>query len=214
MNSSNRRVFFEVLIILIVMTALSLLIPAIKGPLEILVVIYFIVERFLRHRSWSEIGFKPKTFFKDLLANWWLVVLVGLVTQLIPILIAKTILPEYLAHIQERLPLDISGSIGTLAVSLLVATLAEELVYRALFQERLAWGLGTPLALVLVALVFAAMHWAPGKAAVVFTDLVFVAIDALIYGAIFARCKNIFVAWLAHFLADVVGLGLIIALLC
>jgi membrane protease YdiL (CAAX protease family) len=213
MNSSNRRVFFEVLIILIVMTALSLLIPTIKGPLEILVVIYFIVERFLRHRTWSEIGFKPKTFFKDLLANWWLVVLVGLVTQLIPILIAKTILPEYLPHIQERLPLDISGSIGTLAVSLLVATLAEELVYRALFQERLAWGLGTPLALALVALVFAAMHWAPGKAAIVFTDLVFVAIDALIYGAIFARCKNIFVAWLAHFLADVVGLGLIIALL-
>jgi len=213
MNSSNRRVFFEVLIILIVMTALSLLIPAIKGPLEILVVIYFIVERFLRHRSWSEIGFKPKTFFKDLLANWWLIMLVGLVTQLIPILIAKTILPEYLAHIQERLPLDISGSIGTLAVSLLVATLAEELVYRALFQERLAWGLGTPLALALVALVFAAMHWAPGKAEVVFTDLVFVAIDAVIYGAIFARSKNIFVAWLAHFLADVVGLGLIIALL-
>jgi uncharacterized protein len=212
-NSSNRRVFFEVLIILIVMTALSLLIPAIKGPLEILVVVYFIVERFLRHRSWSEIGFKPKTFFKDLLANWWLVMMVGLVTQLIPILIAKTILPDYLAHIQERLPLDISGSIGTLAVSLLVATLAEEMVYRALFQERLAWGLGTPLALALVALVFAAMHWAPGKAAVVFTDLVFVAIDAVIYGAIFARCKNIFVAWLAHFLADVVGLGLIIALL-
>lgn len=213
MNSSNRRVFFEVLIILIVMTALSLLIPAVKGPLEILVVIYFIVERFLRHRTWSEIGFKPKTFFKDLLANWWLIVLVGLVTQLIPILIAKTVLPEYLAHIQERLPLDISGSIGILAVSLLVGTLAEELVYRALFQERLAWGLGIPLALGLVALVFATMHWAPGKAAVVFTDLAFVAIDAVIYGAIFARCKNIFVAWLAHFLADVVGLGLIIAIL-
>ena len=213
MKSSNRHVFIEVLILLIVMTVLSLLVPAIKGPLEILVVIYFIVERFLRHRTWSEIGFKPKTFIKDLLTNWWLVALVGFVTQLIPILIAKTILPEYLAHIQERLPLNISGSIGILAISLLFATLAEELVYRALFQERLAWGLGTPLALVLVALVFAGMHWAPGNAWVVFTDLAFVAIDAVIYGAIFARCKNIFVSWLAHFLADVVGLALIIALL-
>jgi membrane protease YdiL (CAAX protease family) len=213
MKSSNRRVFFEVLIILIVMTGLSFLVPAIKGPLEILVVVYFIVERFLRHRTWSEIGFKPNTFFKDLLANWWLVVLVGFVTQIIPILIAKTILPEYLTHIQERLPLNISASIGMLAVSLLVATLAEELVYRALFQERLAWGLGTPLALALVVLVFAAMHWAPGRPEVVFTDLAFVAIDAVIYGAIFARCKNIFVAWLAHFLADVVGLALIIILI-
>ena len=213
MKSTNRHVFFEVLIILIVMTVLSLMVPAIKGPLEIVVVVYFIGEHFLRRRSWSEIGFKPKTFFKDLQANWWLVVLVGFVTQLIPILIAKTILPEYLTHIQERLPLNISGSIGLLAVSLLVATLAEELVYRALFQERLAWGLGTPLALALVVLVFAAMHWAPGMPTVVITDLAFVAIDAVIYGAIFARCKNIFVAWLAHFLADVVGLALIIALI-
>ena len=76
--------------------------------------------------------------------------LVSIGTQLIPILIAKTILPEYLTHIQERLPLNISGSIGMLAVSLLVATLAEELVYRALFQERLSWELGTPLALSLL----------------------------------------------------------------
>jgi membrane protease YdiL (CAAX protease family) len=73
--------------------------------------------------------------------------------------------------------------------------------------------LGTPLALALVVLVFAAMHWAPGQPVVVFTDLAFVAIDAVIYGAIFARCKNIFVAWLAHFLADVVGLALIIILI-
>jgi hypothetical protein len=57
------------------------------------------------------------------------------------------------------------------------------------------------------------MHWAPGRPTVVITDLAFVAIDAVIYGAIFARCKNIFVAWLAHFLADVVGLALIIALI-
>jgi membrane protease YdiL (CAAX protease family) len=212
MTPSNRRIFFEVLAILIATTLLSFLIPAIKGLLEILVVIYFLAEAFLRHRAWTEIGFKPKAFFRDLLANWWLVLLVGFVTQLVPILIAKS-LPEYLTHIQERLPVDISAGWGVLLVTLLVGTLAEELAYRALFQERLSWGLGTPLAVLLVALVFAGMHWAPGKAAVVFTDLAFIALDGVIYGAIFARSKNIFVAWLAHFLADVVGITLLIALL-
>jgi membrane protease YdiL (CAAX protease family) len=213
MTPANRRVFFEVLALLIVTTVLSFLVPAIKGPLEMLVVIYFLVERFLRHRTWTEIGFKPRAFFSDLLANWWLVLLVVFVAQLLPILIAKSLLPEYLTHIQERLPLDLSGSWGVLLVSLLVGTLAEEIAYRALFQARLAWGLGTPLAVLLVALAFAGMHWTPGTAAVVFTDLAFVALDGVIYGTIFARSQNIFVAWLAHFLADAVGIALIIALL-
>jgi membrane protease YdiL (CAAX protease family) len=57
------------------------------------------------------------------------------------------------------------------------------------------------------------MHWAPGKAVVVFTDLAFIAIDGVIYGAIFARSKNVFVSWLAHFTADVVGIVLMIVLL-
>jgi membrane protease YdiL (CAAX protease family) len=213
MKTSNRGVFFEVLAILVVTSVLSFLAPSLKGLLEILVVIYFLVERWPRRRTWTEIGFKPKTFFKDLLANWWLVLLVGVVTQLIPILIAKSVLPEYLTHIQGRLPIDLAGGWGLILVSLLIGTLAEELAFRALFQERLSWRLGTPLAVILVALVFAAMHWAPGKAVIVFTDLAFIAIDGVLYGAIFARSKNVFVSWLAHFLADVVGIALIIALL-
>jgi len=165
------------------------LVPAIKGRLNPGGG-YFIFERFLRHRTWSEIGFKTKTFFKDLLANWWLVVLVGFITQIIPILIAKTILPEYLAHIQERLPLDISGGIGTLAILLRLPPWPRNWFTGP--YSRNAWrGIGhTPRPGIGCPGIFC-NALAPGQPVVVFTDLAFVAIDAVIYGAIFARCENI-----------------------
>jgi membrane protease YdiL (CAAX protease family) len=35
-------------------------------------------------------------------------------------------------------------------------------------------------------------------------------VDSIIYGLIFARSKNLLVAWVAHFLADVVALVLMV----
>jgi membrane protease YdiL (CAAX protease family) len=62
-------------------------------------------------------------------------------------------------------------------------------------------------------LVFAALHFAPGPALVVFVDLAMVLVDSLIYGVIFARSNNVFVSWAAHFLADIAGVVFLLALI-
>ena len=66
----------------------------------------------------------------------------------------------------------------------------------------------TATGLAAVALLFGLMHIAPGKPAIVAVDVV----EGLIYGAIFARGRNLDVFWLAHFAADVAGLGLLLLL--
>ena len=64
----------------------------------------------------------------------------------------------------------------------------------------------------MVALLFGLMHLAPGKPAIVAVDVLGVVVDGLIYGAIFARGRNLYVAWLAHFAADLAGLRLLLLL--
>ena len=91
-----------------------------------------------------------------------------------------------------------------------LATLSEELVYRGMVQQRLNWFMGAAPAILLASLVFALMHWTPGDPAIVAWDVGFVAIDSILYGAIFARGNNLWVAWLAHWAADLVGVALLL----
>ena len=56
------------------------------------------------------------------------------------------------------------------------------------------------------------MHYAPGPALIVFVDLALIVVDSIIYGIIFARSNNVFVAWVAHFLADLVGMAFLLML--
>lgn len=54
------------------------------------------------------------------------------------------------------------------------------------------------------------MHYSPGPLGVVVADLGLIVIDSILYGAIFARSKNIFVSWMAHALVDIVGVWLML----
>ncbi len=50
------------------------------------------------------------------------------------------------------------------------------------------------------------MHFAAGPTLIVIIDLFSVFIDSIIFGIIFQRSHNVLVAWIAHFLGDIVGL--------
>lgn len=199
-----RRIFYETLLIFGLTIFPSLLIPDTKNLLAFLPILYILIEKWLRKRSWAGLGFQRANFWQALKANAWLVLLVSVVVQLMVAFIARAFWPALLDHILSRVPL---GNIQLLPLLglLAVAALGEELVYRSLFQERLSWFVTPPLAIVGVALVFGLMHWAAGDLAIVATDVFLVVLDGVIYGVIFWRGKNIYVAWLAHFLANVVA---------
>jgi membrane protease YdiL (CAAX protease family) len=205
----TRGAAYEALAIMLITIVPSLVWPQLKGVLTFLPIAYLLVERRVRHRTWGDIGLDPRTTGRALRATWPLVLLVAIGMQALPVLAARAAWPELLAHILDRVPLLGQVQAGQFVFLLLLATLAEELTYRALFQDRLSWLVGAAPAVWLVAGLFGLMHIAPGNPAIVAVDVIGVIVDGALYGFIFARGHNVYAAWLAHFAADVAGLALI-----
>ena len=140
-------------------------------------------------------------------ANWRLFLLVVIVLQVIPVALFFA-LPEGVSHVLGRIP-----AVNTLTVAIaliIVLALREELVFRSLFQERFSWFIGNVPAIVFVSLIFALSHLTIGALLVLAVDLLFVFLDSVVYGLIFARSHNVLLAWLAHLSADIVGLALLL----
>ncbi len=208
----TKRILLETILV----TAVTLLgmgfLPAYKTIFALLPLVYLLVERRLRQRSWADLGFKFRTFWPDLCANWLLFALAGFVMQPAAVLWAKAYFPEFLAHVQARLPFESGIGWGVLLPLLAVSLVLEELTYRTLLQGRLAPFIGIPLAVGGTSLLFGLAHYAPGPGLVVFTDISLIVVDSILYGAMFARRNNLWVVWLAHFIGDVLGLLVIQAL--
>jgi uncharacterized protein len=205
----SRRAAYEAVVVLLLTIVPSLIWPQTKGLIGFLPIIYLLVERAVRHRTWHEIGLDPRGFLPALRITWPWVLLVAIGTQALTVFAARALWPELLAHIVGRVPLLSQMSLIAFLIPLLIGTLAEELAYRGLFQARLSWLIGTGPAVALVAIIFGLAHIASGNPAIVAVDVIGVIVDGVIYGIIFARGRNIYAGWLAHFAADVVGLVLI-----
>lgn len=209
--SPSRRLLVETGALL-AMTLLGPVIwPELKTPFVLLPLVYVFVERLMRRRSWAELGFRPKAIVRDVAANWPLIVLVGIVIQFLVVWTARTWAPAYLDHVLARLPFTLEQVVGLLPL-LMLAALGEEISYRALFQARLSWFIPTPVAIGLVSVAFGLAHWAAGDPVIVATDIGLIIVDSVIYGIIFARTHNVFVAWIAHLLANLFALGLMLTL--
>jgi membrane protease YdiL (CAAX protease family) len=187
------------------------LVPALSGLAALLAlvfpIVYLFAEKWARHRPWKDLGIKRHGFYADFRANWRLFLLVVFVLQVIPVALFFA-LPEGLSHVLGRIP-----AVNTLTVAIaliIVLALREELVFRSLFQERFSWFIGNVPAIVFVSLIFALSHLTTGALLVLAVDLLFVFLDGVVYGLIFARSHNVLLAWLAHLSADIVGLALLL----
>jgi uncharacterized protein len=211
-SRAERRILIETLIVLGFTIIPSLLFPPLKSWLSLLPIVYLFVERQIRHRPWSMLGIQSSNFGAAVRRTWPLILGVLLVQPLF-LLGAQRWLPELLTHIGERLPISTNTNVGALLGLLALGTLLEELSYRALFQERLSWFMPVAAAVIVVSVLFAAMHFAPGPAVLVAVDLGGVVLDSILYGFIFAQGRNLWVAWLAHFAADALALALMAVML-
>ena len=201
-NQSKSGPWWEIVVVIVIYLGLSLAFPGLKQVLAFPLILYMIIESLLRHRTWAENGFSIRTIPSGLRQTfmWFLLVVFG--TQAIFILAGYFFLPEVLAHLISRVPMDISSLSASLFISIGIATFLEELLFRALFQNRLSAFVSPAIAIGLVSLVFALGHYSAGPALVVFVDLLSVFVDSLIFGIIFQRSRNVFVSWIPHYLAD------------
>lgn len=200
----------SVLLETILVTAVTLLgmwfVPAAKTLFALIPVAYLLIERRLRKRTWADLGFSIRTFWRDLRANWILFALVGFVIQPVTALWAKAYFPEFLAHVQARLPFESGIGWGVLLPLLAISLIGEEMTYRTLIQGRLAPFIGIPAAVGVGSVLFGLAHYAPGAGIVVAVDVGLIIVDSILYGVMFARRNNLWVVWLAHFIGDVLGL--------
>jgi membrane protease YdiL (CAAX protease family) len=194
----------------ILITAITLFgmwfIPTAKLLLALLPVAYLLIERRMRQRSWGDLGFKIRTFGVDLQANWGLFILMGFVIQPAVIFLARIYFPEFVAHVQARLPFESGIGWLTLLPLLAISLVGEEMTYRTLIQGRLAPFIGIPAAVGVASILFGLAHIAPGPGLVVLMDVGLIVVASILYGTMFARRSNLWVVWLAHLLGDVTGL--------
>ena len=212
-HASRPAPWWEILLIMALSLGITLVSPSLKLISILIPVAYLIADRHFRHRTWVEIGFNIRDIPTGLLKTIGWVLLVGIVIQAIAAFGSYYFLPEYAQHIIARMPFEVGSLSAGLFIALGISTLGEEIIYRGLFQERLTTFLSPAAAIILSSLVFALMHFAPGPGLIVLIDLLSVFVDSLVFGVIFLRTHNVFVAWIAHFLADIAGLLFILMII-
>ncbi len=207
----SRRVLYETVLILLLTFAAQFLWKDFRIIFACVPTVYFFVERYLRRRTWAEAGFNLRAIPRDVAANGFLILLVSVIIQFLVVWAAKAWMPAFLDHVIARFPLTMGQTAEYLPL-LLVGTLWEEINFRALYQERLSGFIPAPAAIGIVSVVFGIGHWAKGDPVIVMIDILLVIVDSVFYGIIFARSKNVYVAWIAHFLANLFAIGFFLLL--
>jgi membrane protease YdiL (CAAX protease family) len=207
-SKKSKGMTIETVTVLLVTILLFILFEKYRSVLTALPVLYLVIERRFRDRTWSSLGFKFKNIGEDIKSVWIWLLIVIFISPIMTLLIANRFLPEFIVHVKDRLPMDINSLIPTLVV-ITIGTFLEEIIFRGFVQERLSWFTGSAISIIVASILFALMHYASGDTKIVTYDMVTILIDSIIYGIIFLKTKNLFVSWIGHYLCDIVAIGAI-----
>lgn len=165
-------------------------------------IVFYFVTRDAQEKDGMSLKAVP-----ECLRDWKLdiLVLMPLIMNVICYAVAKLIVPEFLEHLMDRIDFLSFGTVLLLIAELVVAALGEEIAWRGFFQNKLSKALPFPSALLITAVLFSVCHFSIDSFAVVLYDLLFIVINAVFYGLVYRRSKNIIVCTLSHFLANLFG---------
>ena len=173
------------------------------------VVAYFVTRK--TNKTKYE-GFNIKTIFKDFKEHPKAIVfaILPFITCILSTVIANKFLPEFNEHVNNRASFAISGDLIKTILIMAVLTLGEEIAWRGFFQKQTTKIIKFVPSTILTSLLFALGHFSTGSFVVVAYDLLFVFIDSTIFSLIFKETDNAWCSWIPHFLADILGVLLII----
>ncbi len=201
----DKRLLTETLMVIITTVSLFSIFNSLTSIIPLICVIYLLIERRKRHRSWSDIGFKIKTILSDVRSSWDLILLVGVISPLLTFYIGKYCISGYIDHLKSRLPMDVEIIIPAI-ITVTIGTFLEEIIFRGFIQGRLEWFI-TPLkAIIISSILFAVMHYSHGSISIIALDMSGIFVDSILFGIIFTRTKNIFASWIGHYLSDLIGI--------
>ena len=201
----DKRLLAETLTAIIITVLLFLIFNNLKAIIPVIPIIYLLIEKRIRHRSWAEIGFNIKTVLIDIKKNWHFITLAGVISPLLTFYIGKYCITGYIEHVKSRLPMDVKVIIPAI-ISITIGTFLEEIIFRGFIQGRLQWFIEPVKAIIISSLLFAFMHYSDGSIAIVISDMFGIFIDSILFGIIFTRTKNIFTSWIGHYISDLIGM--------
>jgi membrane protease YdiL (CAAX protease family) len=205
----DRKPIMEIIVIMILLLVFTIFLKPWAGLVAPLPIVYYFVERRLRNRDKSEGDLKFASLPKDIVKNWHLILLVAVVFQVTMLLLTKYFSPDFIEHVKARVP-EIQNFDAKMLLTLLIAPLGEEIIFRALFQQRLSQVMKPFQAILLTSALFALFHFSSGSPMTVFFDMVGVMADSIVFGMIYLRTRNILASWFAHSLADIVAVLLMV----
>ena len=173
------------------------------------IIAYFVTRKTNKNK---DEGLNIKTIFKDFKDHPKAIIyaILPFVTCILSTVIANKFLPEFNEHVNNRASFAISEDFMKTILMMAVLTLGEEIAWRGFFQKQTSKKMHYILSIIITSLLFAIGHYSAGTFAVVAYDLLFVFIDSSIFGLIFKETDNAWCSWIPHFLADILGVLLII----
>ncbi|MDF2675605.1 MAG: hypothetical protein K0R09_3877 [Clostridiales bacterium] len=209
-----KRLPFIAMIVMAVISFSNLLGLKIAGASVIIGVVFFFINKANEKQPFSDSGLDIKairTNFKD--RGIWLWVLLPLIMDVVSITIGKLFLPEYIEHVLARTEIFISFDKIILTVfQLAVLALGEEIAWRAFFQKQLNKAFSIIPVLLISSVLFAFGHLTQGNVTIVAFDIFFVFINSILYGTIFYKSKNAWVSAIAHFMANLFSVIVLVLL--
>ncbi len=133
----------------------------------------------------------------------WLWMALPLLMDMIAVILAKLVLPEFVEHVIARTAVLVSfDKVPVMLIQLIVFAVGEEIAWRAFFQNQVQRAIPVAPAIALTSVLFGIGHIADGNAMVILYDVFFVAVNACLYGMIFYKTKNAWMSAIAHFAAN------------
>ncbi|GGA29754.1 CPBP family intramembrane glutamic endopeptidase [Psychrobacillus lasiicapitis] len=187
----------------------------IAGITIIIGIAFFFINSKLEKNISADNGLNAKaigTSLKNKTIYFWIVL--PLILNVVCIVLAKLILPEYIEHLYGRTEFVVSlDKIMFLFLQLAILALGEEIAWRAFFQKQLSNALPIIPTLIVTSIIFAFGHIVEGSLIVVAYDIFFIFINSVLYGVIFYKTNNAWISATSHFIANLFSIILISFLL-
>ena len=173
------------------------------------VVAYFVTRKTNKNKNE---GLNIKTIFKDFKDHPKAIIyaILPFITCILSTVIANRFLPQFNEHVNNRASFAISEDLIKTILMMAVLTLGEEIAWRGFFQKQTIKVIKFIPSIILTSLLFALGPYSAGSFIVVAYDLLFVFIDSSLFGLVFKETDNAWCSWIPHFLADILGVLLII----
>lgn len=197
-----KRLSLAMLILMAGLSISSLFNLGIAGNSVIVGVVWFFIDK--GKHPWENSGLDEKAIRKNLSGiKIWLWILLPTMLNFAANGLSTLIMPEFLGHILSRTGHMLSfDKILILLVQLVVAAIGEEIAWRAFFQKQVSKIMPPAIAIVITSVLFSLGHLSSGELPVVIYDLIFVALNSVVYGIVFQKTNNAWISALSHLIAN------------